>query len=94
MQQIGLETIPKRNENIRWREFGTDAILLNPGSGDYFEISEAGLAIWKQVDGRKTIAEIITELAIHFDAGEEDLMKDASEFIGELINKELISVGP
>lgn len=92
MQKIGPASIFKRNENIRWREFGTDAILLNPSSGDYFEISEAALAIWKQIDGLQTLAEIIEELACHFNAASEELTKDISEFIAELLSRDLISV--
>ncbi len=91
-QKTELASILKRNENIRWREFGTDAILLNPSSGDYFEISEAGFEIWKRIDGCQTLEAIINELARHFDADNEDLIKDASEFIAELISKDLISI--
>ncbi len=92
MQKILLKSIPKRNEIIRWREFGADGILLNPSSGAYFEISETAMIIWSHVDGRKTIEEIIRELATHFDADAEDLTGDTTEFIEDLMSKGLISI--
>ncbi len=93
MQRTVLKNIPKRNEVIKWRELGTDGILLHPGSGDYFEISETGLMIWQHVDGEKTIEEIIKDLSTQFDASYEDLARDSIEFIEELIGKGLVSVG-
>ena len=92
VNKIRRKSIATRNETIRWRAFGTDGILLNPSSGDYFEISETGLLIWRHVDGQKTIEEIIENLATHFDITDEDLAKDTIEFMEELINKGLISV--
>ncbi len=92
MPKIRLNSIPKRNANISWREFGIDGILFDPASGDYFEINEVGLTIWKLVDGQKAIEQIIEELTDHFDADDEDLTKDTAEFVEDLISKRLISV--
>lgn len=94
MKKIRLQGIPKRNEAIRWREFGTDGILLNPGSGDYFEVSETGLMIWMHVDGRRTVEEIIRELAARFDTDPEDLSRDTVEFMEELTDRGLVSIEP
>jgi hypothetical protein len=94
MQKIQLRSIPKRNENIRWREFGTEGILLDPGSGDYAEINEVGIAIWKHIDGQKTVEEIIEELLAHFDADDASLSEDTAEFMEELISRGLLSVVP
>jgi len=92
MRKFRLKSIPRRNESIRWREFGADGILLNPASGDYFEISETAMIIWSQMDGRKTIEEIIRELAARFDADAEDLTRETTEFIEDLTGKGLISI--
>ena len=92
MPSANFEDIPKRAENIQWREFGTDGILLDLTSGDYFEINEVGLMIWTLVDGQKTIAEIIEALARYFDAEVADLVEETREFLTELITKGLITV--
>lgn len=85
-----LKSVPKRNEAIKWRELGNEGILLHPGSGDFFQVSETGLIIWQQLDGQKSIEEIIKDLALHFDASYEELARDAIEFMEELINKRLV----
>lgn len=92
MSSANFEDIPKRAENIQWREFGTDGILLDSTSGDYFEINEVGLMIWTLVDGQKTIAEILEALARYFDAEVEELVEETREFLTELMTKGLITV--
>lgn len=93
MQTTPIERIPRKNEGIQWRAFGTDGILLDPASGDYFEINDVGLLIWTHVDGQRTFEEIIKELASHFDAETDCLTSDTIEFLEELIRRGLISTG-
>ena len=93
MQTTPLERIPRKNDIIQWRAFGTDGILLDPASGDYFEINEVGLLIWTHVDGQRTIEEIIEELASDFDTDADgSLTGDTIEFLEELIRRDLISI--
>ena len=94
MQKIRFQTIPVRNETVSWREFGTEGILFNPGTGDYTQINEVGLMIWKQVDGRRSVREIAAELAAHFEARIDVVARDTAEFLEDLVNKELLTVRP
>jgi len=94
MQEIRFESIPKRNENVSWKEFGTDGILLNLVTGDYFDVNETGLLIWDQADGRKTVNGIAEEVAARFAVRTEDLARDVIEFLQELAGKGLVSVEP
>jgi hypothetical protein len=93
MRQIRPESIPKRNESIRWKEFGTEGILFDPGTGHYSQLNEVALLIWKQADGRKSLEEVVAGLAAQFDADEDELANDAAEFMEDMIGKGLISVG-
>lgn len=94
MQKIQLKYIPRRNEDIRWREFGAGGILLHLSSGNYFQIDDVGIMIWKQIDGRKTVEKIVEELSSDFYSEGEDIVKDTVEFMEQLIGEELISVEP
>ena len=94
MQKIQLKSVPRRSENIRWREFGTDGILLDPRSGDYFQVDDVGITIWKRMDGRKTVEKIVEELSSDFCSEEGDMVKDTIEFMERLVGEGLISVEP
>lgn len=94
MRKIRPQSVPVRNETVSWREFGTEGILFNPDSSHYSQLNEVGLMIWKQVDGRRSIQDIAAELAARFDADAEVVAQDTQEFIEDLVNKELLTVGP
>ena len=93
MSKIRVESVPRRGDGIRSKEFGEAGVLLNVNSGEYFQVDEVGMAVWGQVDGRKTAGEIIEALAAHFDADQGVLARDAIEFMEELMSRGLISVG-
>ncbi len=90
MQNIDLGSIPKRSERVQWQEFGSEAILLNPISGDYVQISESGVEIWKHIDGHRSVQDIATELATHFDGAPEHLIDHTSEFVQQLVLKDFL----
>lgn len=92
MQEIQLTHIPKRNENITWKEFGTESILLDLKSGDFFDVNDVGLMIWQQADGQRTVKEIIQTLTASFDASDDEMIADVREFLRELMNNGLITI--
>lgn len=94
MSRIRLEGALKRGNNITWREFGVEGVLLDLHSGEYFQLDDVGLMIWMQIDGRKTAARIVQEIISHFDADTGILAADTIEFLEDLLSKGLISVEP
>jgi hypothetical protein len=92
MQTFPLNVTLKRKEHIQWREFGTDGLLLDPSSGDYFELNEVGLLIWKEIDGLKTVEEIIEEISGYFEVDHQDLIGEITEFLDELTRRDLITL--
>jgi hypothetical protein len=92
MPRIRLGDVPARGENIRWKEFGSDGILLDVQSGEYFQVEEAGVMICRQIDGRKTAGEIIEYVASLFEGEGDIVVEDTLEFMEELQDKGLISV--
>lgn len=93
MGRIQAGSVVKRGESIRGREFGDAGVLLDVSSGEYVQTDEVGLAIWEQIDGRKTAAEIVEALAAHFDADAQTIAGDTAEFIEELLERGLVSLG-
>jgi hypothetical protein len=92
MQKIQPQNIPVRNDTVSWREFDTEGILFNPRSRSYSQLNEVGLMVWKHMDGRRSVQQIVLELAAHFEVAVDDVAKDVTEFIEDLISKELITV--
>lgn len=74
---------PIANPNVVLREeFDDWAVLFNPDSGDAEGINPVGVAVWKHMDGQRSLAEIVTEVNNSFD----DVPGTASEEISVFID--------
>jgi hypothetical protein len=93
MSRIRMESVPRRGEGVRSKQFGEAGVLLNVVSGEYFQVDDVGLAVWEQVDGRKTAGEIVEALSARYAADEGVLAGEAVEILEDLMTRGLISVG-
>lgn len=86
--------MPRPNPRVEWRTFGAEAVLLDPQSGAYVQVNQAGLSIWTQVDGHRSIEDIAGALAEQVDAPGDELTDDVIEFLAELARHGLVLVDP
>jgi hypothetical protein len=87
-----LGRVPARGEGVQWREFGSEAILLDPVTGQFAQVNNAGLAIWSLIDGRRTIDDISRHIADEFDADATGVVADVQGFVRDLIEKRLLTL--
>ncbi|MFZ2631258.1 MAG: PqqD family protein [Desulfosalsimonadaceae bacterium] len=73
-----------------------DETILVPISGNLanmeriFTLNEAGAFIWRLMDGKRSVQEILGELMQEFDVAEDQLAGDMAEFIEHLKVSNLI----
>lgn len=84
--------IYKRTEQVEWRKFENESLLLNVATGTYFRINEVGSLIWENLDGKNPAEELIHLVVKHFDVTEAVARQDYQKFIDQLIADNLISV--
>ncbi len=87
-----LGRVPARGESVQWREFGSEAILLDPVTGQFAQVNDSGMAIWTRIDGRLTVGDIARAIAGEFEADVEDVVADVQTFIDDLLDKELLTL--
>ena len=86
--------IYKRTEQVEWRKFENESLLLNVQTGTYFRINEVGSFIWETLDGKKTAENLINSMVKQFDVTEETARLDYQNFTAQLLQDKLvISVG-
>jgi len=90
--KLDLESRIARKTGIPWKELNDTGIVLDLTSGDYFELDEVGVAIWKTLDGRKTLAECAKEIASFYAVDPELVEPDVKAFAEELLSRNLIVV--
>jgi len=72
----------ERGEDVSGR--GTVILII---SGMMHQLNLVGGRIWALCDGNRNEAEVAAELAREFDAAEEEIAGDVSEFVSELMER-------
>lgn len=65
-------------------EFDDWAVLFNPDTADVVGVSPVGVAVWKLLDGKRTIADIVAEVRSQFSAVSDTVEGEVSAFLADL----------
>jgi SynChlorMet cassette protein ScmD len=81
---------PMANSSVVLREeFDDWAILFDPDANVAFGINPMGVHVWKYLDGRHTLSEILSEIRADCDDVPDDAETHVRDFIDELLKKGL-----
>ena len=84
------------SEDIVAREIEGELIIvpLVSGIGDLndelFTLNDTGKAIWKHLDGKMSLNEVTTQLALEFDSPVEEIKKDVIGLVEELVKRKML----
>jgi SynChlorMet cassette protein ScmD len=68
-------------------EFDDWAILFDPDTGDGFGLNPVSVFIWKRLDGKHTIQDILLELREDCEDMPKNAEQEVNDFVHELIEK-------
>lgn len=86
--QMELEAKPRANPVVVLRqEFDNWAVLFNPDTADAVGINPVGVAVWKLMDGRHTIADAVTRIQQQFANVPGSASEEVRAFIEQLIEQ-------
>jgi len=55
-----------------------------------FSLNATGLAVWKNIDGKKTLGALVKKVVSEFDADEKTIEKDVLKFVATLIERKML----
>lgn len=67
-------------------EFDDWAVLFDPDSGDGFGLNPVSVFIWKRLDGKHTIENILTELRDNCEGVPDEARDHLEKFVQELVD--------
>lgn len=80
-----------RKKEVIFTELDEDeAVLLSLENKIYYSLNETGMAIWKLINGKRTIGDILSIMAGEFSVAAERINKPVSDFIKALEAEKLI----
>lgn len=95
--EIKLDVYYVPSEDIVAREIEGEIIIvpLTAGIGDaeddLFSLNETGRAVWKLLDGKKTLAQIAKVLGKEYDSPLAEIEKDVTGLVAELFKRRIVS---
>jgi len=87
-----IPSLPIVNPVVVLREeFDDWAVLFNPDTADAVGINPVGVAVWKRLDGRHSIEQIVAEMHDEFTEMPEQAGEAISRFLQQLSENGFIS---
>jgi SynChlorMet cassette protein ScmD len=89
-----MNEIYTRNPVVVLREeFDDWAVLYNPDNAEAVGTNPIGVDIWKKLDGKKSLGEIITGIRQEYVNVSETAETEIIEFVQKLLRRGLIGIG-
>lgn len=73
-------------------EFDDWAVLFNPDTADAMGTNPVGVAVWKQMDGKKSIDDIVSEIKNSFEDTPDTSFKEIAAFVNTLAEKGFVGL--
>ena len=85
----GLKSILSKSTTVVTRKTGNEYVLVPitnniADMNSVYTLNETGAFIWEQIDGKRSIEEIITELTNEYDIDKQNAESDVFTFIDNM----------
>lgn len=77
-------------DNIDWKKFDEESVLLNLSTGYYFRLNQVGTFIWPMINRENNISDIVNRVVVKFDVSQRQARTDVHNFIEQLLAEQLI----
>jgi len=74
-------------------EFDDWAVLFNPDTADAVGTNPIGVVIWKKMDGKRSLDEIVLEIKDSFEGVPEAALEEITAFVDKLAERGLVGYG-
>ena len=87
---LSPETIYAKNTDFVQRDVAGECILvpIRPKLSDVnslYVLNETGPAVWRRIDGNRSMSEIVAELSAEFDVARDQLERDLESLFDDLL---------
>jgi hypothetical protein len=96
--QVTVDTVCVPSEDVVAREIEGDMIIVPLVAGignaddELYTLNETGKAIWKKLDGQKSLEKVSEELTNEFYAPAEEIKADVLGFAAEMVGLGILAV--
>ena len=94
MTPITRNSIYQRSPSATHQTVAGEAILIDLNTGSYYSLNETGTWLWEHLDGKRTVGELATELAVACSISDqvEIVQQDLIDLVANLLKEGLVIV--
>lgn len=78
-------------EAVAWQQVGDEVVLLDARGGEYHNLNDVAGRMWRALDESADVAAAYALLCEIYDVDAETLRSDLGAFIGQLVEKGLLT---
>jgi hypothetical protein len=82
---LALKTILARNEDCPVKEIGDGLVIGEPTGELTHSLEEIGAFIWRCIDGKKTMEDLLADLLAEYDVSPRTAAADLQAFVDQLL---------
>ena len=85
----------QKNPALAWREIDEETVIISPNESIMHELNETGSFLWRNIDGKRSVAELAELLAENYEVTAEVALTDTEALLEEMSARKLVvSVTP
>ncbi len=84
----------QKNPALAWREIDDETIIISPNDSVMHELNDTGRFLWKNIDGRKSAAELAQLLVENYEVTPEIALSDTQALLEEMSSRKLVVTVP
>jgi len=84
----------QKNPALAWREIDDETVLISPNDSVMHELNDKGSFLWKNIDGKKSAAELAELLVQTYDVAPDIALSDTQALLEEMSLRNLLVTVP
>jgi hypothetical protein len=80
----------QKNPALAWREIDEAMVIISPTDSVMHELNDTGSFLWKNIDGRRSAAELAELLAESYEVAREIALIDTQALLEEMSSRKLV----
>ena len=91
---VAASGVWRKNPSLAWREIDDETVIISPGESVMHELNDTGSFLWKNIDGKKSAAELAELLVQTYDVAPDIALSDTQALLEEMSLRNLLVTVP
>ena len=84
----------QKNPALAWREIDGETVIISPHDSVMHELNDTGSFLWKNIDGKKSAAELAELLVENYEVTSDIALSDTQALLQEMSSRKLLVTVP